>query len=193
MSSNEPPVRQPKAVLCDLKGLAAMLAVNTPAVVRDLDAGGLPAPVIVGGETRWRIAEVRDWTAAGCPGRDVWAWRTAKDKPLPANRKPARQAPAPAPPAKRYDNFKVPTPGKAVFAWAAEMQKVFETNLIDGMARDGEEQGWGRQFANWSGPQVNTIASRSSPTSASFRRTAVNLNNSSPVIQPAALLGKSPV
>jgi Rad52/22 family double-strand break repair protein len=57
-----------------------------------------------------------------------------------------------------YDNFKIPPPGKPVFAWAKEMEKVFETRLTDGMAREGEERGWGRTFADWNKEQVNTIA-----------------------------------
>lgn len=56
-----------------------------------------------------------------------------------------------------YDNFKIPKPGKSVFAWVKEMEKTFETPLVDGMGADGEEQGWGRQFNNWTEAQVNTI------------------------------------
>ena len=39
-------------------------------------AGGvLPAPVKVGGLTRWRADELCAWVAAGCPGRTAWAIR----------------------------------------------------------------------------------------------------------------------
>jgi predicted DNA-binding transcriptional regulator AlpA len=34
----------------------------------------IPAPVWVGGQMFWRVAEVRDWIAAGCPEREEWRW-----------------------------------------------------------------------------------------------------------------------
>lgn len=80
--------------------------------------------------------------------------------PVPSTRdQPAAQAPrqAAAPTGPVYDNFKIPKPGKSVFAWCKEMEKVFEIALVDGLGRDGEEQGWGRQFASWDQTQVNTI------------------------------------
>lgn len=56
-----------------------------------------------------------------------------------------------------FNNFKIPKPGKSVFAWCKEMEKTFETKLVDGMGNAGEEQGWGKQFADWNEAQVNTI------------------------------------
>lgn len=76
---------------------------------------------------------------------------TREPAPAPA----ARPTPANASPA--YDNFKIPKPGKSVFAWTKEMEKTFETKLVDGLGRDGEEEGWGKQFADWNEIQVNTI------------------------------------
>lgn len=83
---------------------------------------------------------------------------TLADRNIPP---PSTREPAPAPAAngqKPFDNFKIPPPGKSVFAWCKEMEKVFETALVDGMGREGEKQGWGKQFANWNQTQVNTIA-----------------------------------
>lgn len=74
---------------------------------------------------------------------------------------PPEPAPATAPPAAdnrpKYDNFKIPPAGKSVFAWCKEMERSFETALFDGMSRDGEKEGWGKQFANWDQTQVNTV------------------------------------
>ena len=91
--------------------------------------------------------------AASVPPKEL----ADKTTPPPSTREPQ---PNPAPAAngqKGFDNFKIPPPGKSVFAWCKEMEKVFETALVDGMGRDGEEQGWGKQFASWTQPQVNTI------------------------------------
>jgi predicted DNA-binding transcriptional regulator AlpA len=35
-------------------------------------AAKCPAPVKIGGSTRWRVAELRAWTEAGCPPRAEW-------------------------------------------------------------------------------------------------------------------------
>lgn len=58
---------------------------------------------------------------------------------------------------RQYDNFNIPKPGKSVFAWAKEMEKVFETKLIDGMGREGEKLGVGKMFAEWDAATVKTI------------------------------------
>jgi predicted DNA-binding transcriptional regulator AlpA len=31
-----------------------------------------PAPIKIGSSTRWRVAELRAWTEAGCPSRAEW-------------------------------------------------------------------------------------------------------------------------
>jgi hypothetical protein len=56
-----------------------------------------------------------------------------------------------------FDNFKIPPPGRATFAWAKEMERVFETKFVDGMGQKGEERGYGRVFADWTAPQVAEI------------------------------------
>lgn len=57
-----------------------------------------------------------------------------------------------------FDNFKIPRPGKSVFAWAKEMEKTFETRLLDGMNADAAEYGFPKVFADWTEDQVNAVA-----------------------------------
>jgi predicted DNA-binding transcriptional regulator AlpA len=35
-------------------------------------AGKVPRPNKLGGKTLWRVAELREWIAAGCPDRRTW-------------------------------------------------------------------------------------------------------------------------
>lgn len=35
-------------------------------------AGKVPVPIKLGGRTLWRVGELREWTAAGCPDRHAW-------------------------------------------------------------------------------------------------------------------------
>ena len=39
-------------------------------------AGWIPRPVRIGRSTLWRIDELRDWVAAGCPRRQEWEARS---------------------------------------------------------------------------------------------------------------------
>lgn len=69
-----------------------------------------------------------------------------------------RPAPAPAVNGQKpYDNFKIPPPGKSVFAWCKEMEKTFDTKLVDGMGREGENRGWGKLFGSWDADQVREV------------------------------------
>ncbi len=44
-------------------------------------AGAVPAPVRLGGATRWRRNEIEAWIEDGCPRRDEWeAWRDASGR-----------------------------------------------------------------------------------------------------------------
>jgi predicted DNA-binding transcriptional regulator AlpA len=46
---------------------------------RDSAAGRVPAPIKLSGRTLWRVAELREWVAAGCPTRAAWqAMQAAK-------------------------------------------------------------------------------------------------------------------
>jgi predicted DNA-binding transcriptional regulator AlpA len=72
----------PDVLLIDIKGLARMLGRSERALWRDLSAGRLPRQVKLGGMTKWRVAEIRDWVDAGCPDRATWE----------GSRKPSRRA-----------------------------------------------------------------------------------------------------
>ncbi len=45
---------------------AKMMGVSERTLWRLLSAGKVPKPVRIGRSTRWRMAEVREWVAAGC-------------------------------------------------------------------------------------------------------------------------------
>ena len=47
--------------------VAAMVAVSCRTISRLADAGKLPPPMRIGGSLRWRLADVRQWIANGCP------------------------------------------------------------------------------------------------------------------------------
>lgn len=55
------------AELINGKQLAALLAVSERTLYRLKSTGELPAPVVLGGSVRWRLAEIRGWIAKGCP------------------------------------------------------------------------------------------------------------------------------
>lgn len=155
MPETQPGPRQPKAVVGDVKAVAKMLASGVDAVLREYDAGRLPAPLLVCGQAVWRIAEIRQWVAAGCPDRASWERRTVQPRGATAKAS-AKRWPA----QRQCGDFGIPRPGKTVFAWAKRMEKVFETRLVDGMACDGRALGCGDRFAEWSQEQVNGICMR---------------------------------
>jgi predicted DNA-binding transcriptional regulator AlpA len=62
-------------LLTDIRGVASLLTRSERSCRDDLAAGRLPAPLKLGGSTRWRVAELRDWVAAGCPSRTDWEAR----------------------------------------------------------------------------------------------------------------------
>lgn len=47
--------------------VAHLLNVSTRTLWRLLSAGRVPRPVRLGGTVRWRLDEVRNWIAEGCP------------------------------------------------------------------------------------------------------------------------------
>ncbi len=55
------------AELGNIRRVAAMASLSTRTIRRLVDAGKLPPPIRVGGSLRWRLADVRQWIAAGCP------------------------------------------------------------------------------------------------------------------------------
>jgi len=58
------------SVLISAETVAQMLNVSPRTVWRLLSAGKLIEPIRIGGNTRWRSAEMRDWIAEGCPSPD---------------------------------------------------------------------------------------------------------------------------
>jgi predicted DNA-binding transcriptional regulator AlpA len=58
---------------------AAMLSIHVSTLYKLKSGGRLPEPVRLSrGIVRWRAQELREWVAAGCPGRREWeARRTA--------------------------------------------------------------------------------------------------------------------
>jgi excisionase family DNA binding protein len=47
--------------------LARLMQISRRTLWRLRSAGELPEPVRLGGTVRWRLEEVRDWVAMGCP------------------------------------------------------------------------------------------------------------------------------
>jgi excisionase family DNA binding protein len=47
--------------------VARMMGVSERTLWRLLSAGKIPQPVRIGRSTRWRLAEIREWIAGGCP------------------------------------------------------------------------------------------------------------------------------
>ncbi len=66
----------PPALLVDAKRAAEMCS-KSLRTWRAWDARGLiPRPVRIGGHsTLWRVAELEEWVAAGCPPRAEWEAR----------------------------------------------------------------------------------------------------------------------
>jgi predicted DNA-binding transcriptional regulator AlpA len=82
VSENQPkftePTKAPRAqkpVVTDASGVAEMVACDVGKVWRLQEEGRMPAPILVGGEERWRIAEIKHWIQEGCPDRRTWERR----------------------------------------------------------------------------------------------------------------------
>jgi hypothetical protein len=144
MSAFESPNRQPKAALADAMGVAKMLAIDVSEVWKGVDAGQILAPFRVCDQDRWSISELHEWIAAHCPNQAAWNRLKVKGRSRPATRT-------------HLANFNIPKAGTGVFHWAKQMEKAFETRLVDGMARDAEEKNWGGEFAEWSQDRVQVI------------------------------------
>jgi predicted DNA-binding transcriptional regulator AlpA len=56
----------------DIRGLSRLLSRSVASLWRDDAAGRLPAAVRIGASKRWRVSEITDWIAAGCPPRGQW-------------------------------------------------------------------------------------------------------------------------
>ena len=55
------------AELVNARELARLLAISERTLYRLKSMGELPSAVILGGSVRWRLTEVREWIAKGCP------------------------------------------------------------------------------------------------------------------------------
>jgi excisionase family DNA binding protein len=47
--------------------LAKLLGISERTLYRLKSTGQLPLPIVLGGSVRWRLTEVRNWIANGCP------------------------------------------------------------------------------------------------------------------------------
>jgi predicted DNA-binding transcriptional regulator AlpA len=79
-----PPARKRRRLsplVADARRLAKLLCAGVR-TVRTWDAAGkLPRPLKLGGKkTVWLLSELRDWLAAGAPGRDEWEARKAASR-----------------------------------------------------------------------------------------------------------------
>jgi predicted DNA-binding transcriptional regulator AlpA len=54
---------------------ARLSGVSEATWYRLVAAKKVPAPVRLGGRVFWRVAELREWVAAGCPDRRTWEAR----------------------------------------------------------------------------------------------------------------------
>jgi predicted DNA-binding transcriptional regulator AlpA len=70
-----PPAQPPEPLLVPAPQAATVCGVSVASWHRLRAAGKTPAPIRLGGSVRWRLAELRDWVAAGCPPRREWEAR----------------------------------------------------------------------------------------------------------------------
>jgi predicted DNA-binding transcriptional regulator AlpA len=71
----DPPAIEP--LLVAAAEAARLCGVSEASWYRLRSAGKLPSPVKLGGRVLWRVAELRRWTAAGCP--DLRAWQALEN------------------------------------------------------------------------------------------------------------------
>lgn len=56
-------------VMITARQLAVILRVSKRQVWRMLSARRVPQPIRIGNVVRWRMAEIEQWVADGCPGQ----------------------------------------------------------------------------------------------------------------------------
>jgi predicted DNA-binding transcriptional regulator AlpA len=61
-----------ETLLIPASAAGAMCARSEASWWRDNAAHRVPSPVRLGGRTLWRVQELREWVAAGCPDRAAW-------------------------------------------------------------------------------------------------------------------------
>lgn len=87
----EPPAVGLSPILVDARRAAALLGIGLR-TLRSMDSSGrLPEPVRLSpGCIRWRLAELREWAAAGCPDRSAWSAIKAAQNEADRQSLPAR-------------------------------------------------------------------------------------------------------
>jgi predicted DNA-binding transcriptional regulator AlpA len=75
---NDAPAISPLALTAAQAG--ELLGIDASTVRRNAtpEVGSIPKPVKIAGAVRWRLDELRDWLAAGCPKAGEWSWPTAE-------------------------------------------------------------------------------------------------------------------
>lgn len=68
-SAAAPPAPAPEPALITANQLACMMQISLRTLWRLRSSGLLPEPVKLGSSTRWRLNEVRQWIAQGCPSQ----------------------------------------------------------------------------------------------------------------------------
>jgi len=63
-------------MLVDVKKVAFLLGISRAAFLRLHACERTPRAIKLGARTLWRVDEIRDWVAAGCPARERWEIRT---------------------------------------------------------------------------------------------------------------------
>lgn len=75
-STPQPSNESNQSLLIVVDKVAALLAIGERQVWRRVSSDELPKPIRIGGSTRWRLKELEDWVAAGCPTPvSKWKWR----------------------------------------------------------------------------------------------------------------------
>lgn len=63
-------------MLIDAERVAFLLGISTGTFWRLNSCERAPRPIKLGRRTLWRVDEIREWVAAGCPARERWEFRT---------------------------------------------------------------------------------------------------------------------
>ena len=75
MTPTVQPPTSPGPLLLDACAVAEMLGIGRTHLFELNKTGRLPIPIKLGRAVRWRVDELREWVAAGCPSRQQWVER----------------------------------------------------------------------------------------------------------------------
>ncbi len=64
-----------RMIAVDKTGAAALFSLSRGTWDRMHRAGKCPPPILVMKSIRWDVADLRAWSAAGCPNRTTWKKR----------------------------------------------------------------------------------------------------------------------